>query len=123
MCLATDLGALNCLQLIVGYEPSCGACPFSIATKSAHRRACIASASAVKAGGVPPMAPRPLLIAGSQPRPDVYLKPRASSATTAAMRCLSIDIVHLPLLLLHGPMSCPVIHRPAAAGAFANARW
>ena len=38
MCLATDLGALNCLQLIVGYEPSCGACPFSIAhdKKSVH---------------------------------------------------------------------------------------
>jgi len=28
----------------------------------------------------------PLLIAGSQPRADVYLKPSASSAATAAMR-------------------------------------
>src|SRR5262245_52605811 len=64
------------------------------------RSACIASASAVKSGRVPPMAPRPLSIGGSQPRSDVYLKPRASSAATAAMRCLSIDMVHLPLLLV-----------------------
>ena len=62
-----------------------------------------ASASAVKSGKVLPMAPRPRLIDGSQQRSGVYAKPSASSAATAAMRCLSIDMVHLPLL--RGPMS------------------
>jgi len=39
---------------------------------------------AVLAGRIPPMVSRPLLIGGSKPRSDVYLKPSASRAATAA---------------------------------------
>lgn len=83
------------------------------------RSACIASASAVKSGRSPPMPPRWLLIGGSQPRSGVYEKPSASSATTAAMRCLSIEMVHLPMLL-RGPMS-PSKGESKAAGRLSTA--